>query len=142
MGYGSESMQEGVVRDAASLATVPLQTPADKAIFHILHPATVHRIAALVTLAPTAVDGVVALDRRVLAGSDTGRVEIGRITLPIGTPAGKVVYKDIDPVDLDIGDQLVFELITASTAGAAVLTAVMVPRAETPANQSDAVKSA
>jgi len=142
MGYGTESMLEGVVRDAASLATVPLQTPADKTVFHILHPMTVHRIVALVTLAPTAVDGVVALDRRVLTGSDTGRVEIGRMTIPIGTPAGKVVYKDIDAVDLDMGDSLVFELITASTAGAAVLSAIMIPRAETPVNQTDAVKSA
>jgi hypothetical protein len=142
MGYGSESMQEGVVRDAASMATIPLQTVADKAVFTILHPMTVMRIAALVTLAPTVTAGVVSLDRRVLAGSDTGRVELGQMTIPVGTAAGKVVYKDIDPVDLDMGDQLVFELLTASTAGAAILTAVMIPRAETPANQADAVKSA
>lgn len=142
MGYGSESMLGGLVRDATSLATIASQTPADKATIQVLHPMTVHRIAALVTVAPTVTDAIWALDRRVLTGSDTGRVELGRITIPVGTAVGKVVYKEIGQADLDMGDSLIFELIQASTAGSMVLTAISIPRAETPVNQADAVLSA
>lgn len=142
MGYGWESQEGIIVKEVALLATIATQTPADKGTSHVLGPATVLRITALVTLAPTATAAVVALDRRVTAGSDTGRVELGRITIPVGTAAGKVVYKDIEPVDVDMGDQLVLELVTASTAGSAVFSYNYIPRAETPANQADAVLSA
>lgn len=142
MGYGYESQEGIVVKEVANLATIVMQTPADKAISHIMGPCTVGRLTALVTLAQTVTAAVVALDRRVLAGSDVGRVELARITIPVGLAAGKEVYKDFDAVDLDMGDQLVIELITASTAGAAVVSFNYIPRAETPANQGDAVLSA
>lgn len=142
MGYGNESMMGGVVGDAAGLATIPLQSVADKTSAYVLHPCTVHRICAMVTLAPTAVAAVVNLDRLPTPGAVAPqRTTIGSITIPIGTPAGKVVYKDIEPVDLDMGDTLTFALGVASTAGAAILAAILIPRAETPANQADAVKS-
>lgn len=142
MGYGSESVDGGILRDAAALATIPLQTPADKTTMYVLAPVTVLGIRALVTLAPTATAAVVALDRAPTPGSGTGRTELGQITIPIGTAVGKVVYKDLAPVDVDMGDSLVFELLGASTAGAAILTALTIPRAESSANQADAVKSA
>jgi len=143
MGYGTESMMGGLVERDAQGTPIPTQTPADKVTWDVLGPITVHRIAAVVTTAITVADAIIALDRRVLTGSDTGRVELGRITIPVATGAiGKVFYKDIDPVDLDMGDQLVEELIQASTAGAVVFQPIWIPRAETPVNQPDAIKSA
>lgn len=142
MGYGSESKMGGLVPDAASLAAIALQTPADKSTWSVLEPATVLRVSCLVLTAITVADAIVAVDRRVLAGSDTGRVEIGRLTIPSGTVAGKVVWKDLPATDLDMGDQLVLELIQASTAGGGILSIITIPRSETPMNQADAIKSA
>jgi hypothetical protein len=142
MGYGWESRFGIVVSDAALQATIPTQTLADKGTLTCLGPITVLRLNALVTTAPTSTAAVIALDRRVTYASDTGRVEVGRITIPIGTAIGKVVWKELDPTDIDIGDQLVWELVTASTAGAAILSVEWVPRSEHPLNWADSVKSA
>jgi hypothetical protein len=141
MGYGWESRFGLVVPDAVLQAAVLTQAPADKGALTCLGPVTALRINALVTVAPTATAAVVALDRRITYGSDTGRVEIGRLTIPIGTAIGKVVWKELDPTDFDIGDQMVLELITASTAGAAILGVEFVPRSEHPLNWVDSVKS-
>jgi hypothetical protein len=116
----------------------------DTAILDIFEPCTVVGFAAVVTtLINSTVPVVVALDRRVLTASDTGRVEVARLSIPDTTAVGKVVYKLIDPVDLNVGDQLIAELITAATtAGAGRYGALIRPRDEVMANQSDAVASA
>ena len=142
MGYGWESRFGLVVPDAALNATIPTQAPADKGALTCLGPVTALRLNALVTLAPTATAAVIAVDRRVTYGSDTGRVEVGRLTIPIGTAVGKVVWKELDPTDFDIGDQMMIELITASTAGSAIVSVEFVPRSEHPLNWGDSVKSA
>jgi hypothetical protein len=133
MGYGSESRHGQVTVDAALLAAVALQTPGDKGMVHVLGPVTVLRFGCLVTTATTGVAAVVALDKRVTYGSDTGRVELGRITVPIGTAVGKTVYKDV-MADIAPGEQLVVELVTASTAGGGVFSVEYIPRADQTAN--------
>lgn len=115
-------------------------------IWDILRPMTIVRIGALVSTAVVSTGGVVIpFDRRILTGSDTGRVDagIGTITIPAGTAAGKVVYKDITPVDVNVGDQIVPEVTTAATSsGAARYFFEGRDRHETPANQSDMIASA
>lgn len=142
MGYAWESRLGMVTHDTALNAAIAMQSPADKGALTCTGPVTALRLCVLVTTAVTGTAAVLALDRRVTYGSDTGRVEIGRITLPVGTAIGKVVWKELEPMDLDMGDQMVWELITASTAGGGVLSVEYIPRAEMPSNQPDAIKSA
>lgn len=129
MGYGSESRHNLMNPDAAFLAAVALQTPADKAVVTVLSPATVLRLTALVTVATTGVAVVVALDKRVTYASEVGRVELGRMTIPIGTAVGKSVFKDIVG-DVAPGEQVVVELITAATAGSAIFGVEHIPRSD------------
>lgn len=89
---------------------------------------------------------VMALDKRVLAGSDSGRVEIDRISLPASNVQGKVYYvdeTDFDRIELQPGDELVVETITASTATKAASVEILVDyNEELDANLSDKVRSA
>lgn len=55
---------------------------------------------------------VVEFNRRPTIASATGEVALGTLTIPDGTAAGAVIYKDIDPVNFEVGDELSFELIT------------------------------
>jgi hypothetical protein len=51
----------------------------------------------------------VRFSKRVLQGSDTGAVVLGSLTLPSGAAVGEVYYKDIDPVQFQVGDTLKVE---------------------------------
>lgn len=133
MGYGSESRHGLITFDTTILAPVALQTVADKGTITCTGPITVLRFECLITTATTGVIGVVALDKRVTYASDTGRVELARISVPIGTAIGKTVYKDVN-ADINPGEQLVFELVTASTAGGGIFSVEYIPRADTPAS--------
>ncbi len=88
------------------------------------HPMQVSRVGVLVTVtidydnvAPTPC--VVAFDRRVTYGSDTGRVEMGRVTIPQATKSGTVIYVDIpngdgnDTGEVIAGGQVVAEIVVA-----------------------------
>lgn len=66
--------------------------------------------------------GVVALDKRITAGSDTGRVEIGRLNLPNGLAVGDIrtapraalgsTARLVEP-----GQQLIFERLVTAVGG-------------------------
>jgi hypothetical protein len=94
--------------------------------------------------------GVIALDKRVLSESDTGRVEVVRLNLVdglaqyascrapralVGSTAG----------NLEPGDQLVCEIVTQAVGGTEVGDyypyVVIAPRAETPRNITDYTES-
>jgi len=142
MGYADESRQGFIVPQAVALDAIATQTPATKALFRVLRPCTVYGIHALVTTAMTVTAAVVDFDRRITPGSDTGRIDqgVGRLTIPTTLAIGNVSYKDVT-VDLNAGDEIVLELVTASTAGAAVFGMDVVARHEVPANQADMVAS-
>ena len=76
--------------------------------------------------------------RRVAALDGTN----GRFTIPTGTAAGKVVWKDVN-VNLNPGDQIVFETEIAATgagaAGGCRFFAEVVERPEISANLSDVI---
>lgn len=67
-----------------------------------------------VTTAP-----VVRITRRPTIGSSSGEVEIARLTLPTGTAAGKVVYKDVSPVTIFPGEEISLEHVTQAVGSAA-----------------------
>ena len=67
-------------------------------------------------------EGVIALDKRVTFGSDTGRVEVCRVDLEDALAIGAVRY--VLPPRANMfchpGDQLVCEVVTAATGGGAI----------------------
>lgn len=143
-GYAGQSRQGLVMGDAAWEAPVAFQTAADKALCRIFKAITVKRIGVLITTAVTVTAAVLDFDRRVTPGSDTGRVSsgVGRITAPVtGSAIGQVVYKNVS-VDLNPGDEVVFELVTASTAGGGIPIMEYIDRPEEPANFTEMVASA
>ena len=111
---------------------------------------TVLRAAyALVTTAVAAdlTAPVIAIKRRPTYGSTTGEETIDTITIPDGTAAGKVMYVNFEPVQVQAGDQIVFEITTAATdsgsaAGAAVYGLRTSVDEEEEANESDKIASA
>lgn len=147
MPYGDESV---LVWDSAlhtSTADV-LTTAGDHGGIMDVHiPIRVIRVGALITTAidSTGADPVVKFDRRITTGSDTGRGDgdVGAVTIPDDTAAGKYVWSDAIKIDLDVGDQVVPQVTTAATtAGGAQYSIVYQNRNETLDNEDDAVESA
>ncbi len=94
-------------------------------------------VATAVTGAP-----VVEVNRRPIYNSATGEVLVAQITVPTGTAAGSVVSKRFAPVQLNVGDELSFEMVTIATAGGGFYDVVLHFDAESDGNQSDLITSA
>jgi len=96
----------------------------DLALFDVVEPITVTRFGVLATVTydydTQTAEGQVSLDRRVAYGSDTDRVELAIIKQTDGTAAGTVIKKDFNPVDLDVGDQLVLEAKVQAAGGGSI----------------------
>lgn len=92
--------------------------------FDVLEPITITRIGVIATVAydydTQTAEGQVSVDRRVAYGSDVGRVELGVIKQLDATPAGTVIKLDINPVDLDVGDQVILEAKVLAAGGTEV----------------------
>jgi hypothetical protein len=105
---------------------------------------TIRRLSAVVTTATTAADPcILSFDLRVTAGSDTGRVTagVGTLTLPGGTVAGTVVYKNVN-VTVRPGQEVVLTATDATAAGVATVGMTVEEAWETPANVAAMVASA
>lgn len=90
---------------------------------------------------------VVEFNRRPTIGSATGEVLLGQLTIPDGTAVGTVIYKDIDPVTLEVGDSLALEHVTQAAdagiaAGDGYYAFELEPDPEYVANESNMVASA
>ena len=80
----------------------------------------VRRAGFLVT---TAINGAatIAVKKRPTHGSATGESTIATLTIPTATAVGQVVYKDFEPVKIGVGQEVCFDVTSASaTAGAGV----------------------
>lgn len=79
----------------------------------------IRRIMFVVTAAVvgTSTAPVVRFSKRITPGSDTGAVVIGSLTVPDGTVIGKVLYKDVDPMVMDVGDALKVENTQIAVGG-------------------------
>ena len=98
--------------------------------------------AGLVVEGTDAGGATVKFDRRVLAGSDTGRGDgdVATITIPASNQQGKVLYEEpSSTLVLDAGDQVVVEVTAESvTALNCVPFLEFIDVQEVSANQSDA----
>ena len=93
-----------------------------KGTITVPHPMTVIQIGFIVTTAPTVTVPVIAFDRRISPGSDTGKIDadLGSITKALASlPIGAVLKADVCR-RVDKGDQIAVRVVTASTAGAGI----------------------
>lgn len=80
----------------------------------------VKQIAFLVSTATVSSGNiVVTVKKRITVNSASGEVTLGTLTIPTAIAAGKMYYKNISPVKLDAGEQVVFEVTTAAAGGGA-----------------------
>lgn len=138
MGYGNHDPQGAVLPDA--LTAVSLAGVADNLrLFKVCQPITVYEIGVFITTACTVTSPVVDFDKRITAGSDTGRVDkgVGTMTFPAvaSCAISKVARKVLTtPVDLNPGDEVSVQVTTAATAGAGIPYLLFRPRDEVAAN--------
>jgi len=87
--------------------------------YAVLSPCTVDCLRALVTTVLVGA-AVVVLKRRPLLGSAAGESILATVNIPGGTLAGQTLQKKFKPEELDVGDELIFEVTSAATSGAAL----------------------
>lgn len=90
------------------------------------------------TTAPT-----VVMKKRPTPLSSTGQSTIGTITVPSGTAIGKTVYKDIEPVQFNVGDSLhlSWTVGVGTPTGIGLFSALCHESDKTAAENSDMVAS-
>ena len=80
----------------------------------------IQRVAVVVSTAVVSTGAVVVtVKNRPTVASATGEASITTLSIPAGTAAGKVVYKDINEALIAPGGSLVFEVTTAAAGGSA-----------------------
>ena len=91
------------------------------------------------TTAPT-----VVFTKRVLSGSDTGASAVGTLTIPSGTTIGKVVVKDVTPVNFQIGDamKISWTIGVGTPTGEGIVSWVCQDDPEISGNNTDVIVSA
>lgn len=116
--------------------------------YAVMEACRVNRIyfAVSTAVAADATAPVVTFAKRVTLGSDTGAVTIGTLTIPDGTAAGSVLFKEVD-VALAAGDSIRVGNTTQAVDGAAAAGAGyygfrLEDKPEDDANQSDLSASA
>ena len=122
MSYPNESQMGAIIPKSTAVFTAE-DLSAANAVYGgmlVLKQCRIKRIMFYVTTAlNTVTAATVKFSRRPTYNSATGEVSLGTLSLPNGTAAGSVVYKDITPVTLFPGDELSFEQTgQAGTAGA------------------------
>lgn len=123
--------QTHLYRDFIVFTAASIATTGDKATFTPAMPVNVVRWGVIATVAFTGAP-VLTLDKRVTAGSDTGRVNgatasgvdtAGGSLTPGTLAAGKGAYREVNqvpgPFKLAPGEEAVFEVTTAAGAGTA-----------------------
>lgn len=121
---------------ASATAGLAIATTGDKAVLAVPFKCELVRFAIVVTDA-NANAAVVALDQRVTAGTDTGRVEVSEVSKGAVNGQGKMFYQDATSrVLLDEGDELVVEVKTAAASGVAWAVAIVREVPEVPGNNT------
>lgn len=133
MGYTHDKFEVNV-------ATASLATAADIGTYAPGFKPVIIRAFALVFTVAANATGQVTVDKRITAGSDTGRVaDQAVINYTTTTGAiGNVVYKDGLNIEIQPGAELIFEVTDGTpTAGTAHLIVYGEFRQEEPANVVD-----
>jgi len=86
----------------------------------------------------------VVFTRRPTPLSATAEVALGTLTIPDATAIGKTLFKDIDPVTLNVGDsmELAHTVGSGTPTGQGYWSVRVIPMPEDPRNESDMIKSA
>lgn len=120
-----------------------LSTTGDKSQYSFgTMPHIIRRIGIVCKTDPTG-SGVVAIDRRPTAGSDTGRVNnVHVLNIPSSANQGNVVYLDELNSRWNPGEELVIEVTTA-VAGLTSADVILLvePTSEVPVNITSMIKS-
>jgi len=135
----------GTITTAANLAA----TAADWVVFNVQHPIMIKRISMFIKTACTFGNTapVVSVYSRPTTASSAGQVTIGTLTIPNGTAAGKVVYKELNSVRVHAGYDLALAVTTkggdAGTAqGDGFIGFMYEMDPEVPADQTKMIASA
>lgn len=127
---------------SGATAGLSAATAADVQVIPVPFKCEVRR-CAVVWQTTGAAQAIVEFDRRVLAGSDTGRVNIVAITKPAAENQGKYLYKDpATKVTLDAGDEIVVQVTDVEAAATFGVVILVDEIPEVAANQGDMVASA
>jgi hypothetical protein len=117
--------------------------------FMVLRRCKIKRIMFIVTVAVAAnsTAPVVTFRKRPTPNSSSGQSTIGTLTLPDLTGIGKVLYKDVTPISLAVGDSICLDHTTqavdgSAAAGAGYYAFELEFDPEVPANESDMIASA
>ncbi len=101
---------------------VAASSPSD--LFDVVDPITVTRVGIIATVAfnydTLSTVGVVTFYRLTTYGDTGTRVAFGTITLTDGIAIGQVIKRDINPVDLNVGDQIEMVITTQAVGGTEV----------------------
>lgn len=134
MGYGYESKTVLVTADSNTDALKNTTK-----YIRILEPFTLMRVESLVTVVVDADMTLTWTWETIVGGTSTA---ITTTTVPNTTAVGKVVYKEVTPVDLSPGNVIKCVVSNTGTSTALQVAAVGIPRAEVPANMTNMVASA
>lgn len=104
----------------AGATTSLTATGVDAKSLMFYEPSRVWRLLFYVTTATVStVSIVVRFYYRPVAGSSSGQVTLGSITIPTAIAADKVYYYDVTPYNMPAMSQVAFEVITAAAGGGA-----------------------
>lgn len=148
--YGEQDFRvlHSGMADAGFATAIALEAPTGNlagGLWTVQSPLVVKRLGLLVTVAfnydTQTTEGVVTFFRRVTYGSDVGRVALGAIRLLNGTAAGQILYRSINDVKVNVGEQILAAITTQAVGGAGIagdfLPVVYYEYTpDTPANQS------
>jgi hypothetical protein len=134
-------LNEYQLGEALSVATAD-PIAAARPAFPGRFPMTIQSIWATTTTAVTVANAVLTFKVRPTPGSAAGEVVLGTLTLPTaGSAAGNLYWKDITPVKVNPGSQIVVSA-SGGAAGNAAIGFTARPQWEQPENNTKAFASA
>lgn len=102
---------------------------------------SVSRLLFLVSTV-TVGEATLTYKRRPTPGSAVDEVTLGTITVPAATAAGKLMYKNIDPVIVNAGESITYEVTSAATSGAGHYMVKSEYTPQDPRENTDMIESA
>lgn len=148
MAYAQEMLEGALIRKSNALDTAEVLT-ASAAVYGGYLVGKRFEITRILFYVTTDTAGTVPaqveFNKRPTYNSAAGEILIGTLTIPSGAVAGSVIYKDVPPVALEVGDELSFEHTVAASGGVPAgagfygFVADLLP--QTPANEANMIKS-
>lgn len=118
--YSEELLSPCVLPTSAPSTAGSLTGTGDILVYNFGEQVVVTRLMVLVSTAIVSTGSVVVtVYQRPTYGSTVGQVTVGTLTIPAGTAAGTIVYKDVESVKVPQGSQLAFNCSTAAAGGGA-----------------------